>query len=200
METLAARPIGGDGIGRPASVPGRQSAVRYVVVVAGPHPNHRRRRRATGSGCLPLTTRRRRLSGDLRALLARQQNRHRRGYGWQHTTVKAILENPRYAGFAIYGVPEGRGAAGSGGRGRRTRGALPAFAAVEDRARSREPAHPAIVSVATFTCVQLRVRRGSGAGSSTGAARAPWCLVRRWRSSTTRRRPRSGPRRLSSAR
>jgi len=62
METLAARPIGDDGIGRLASVPGRQSAVRYVVVVAAPHPNHRRRRRATGSGCLPLTTRRRRLS------------------------------------------------------------------------------------------------------------------------------------------
>ncbi|MEV6892191.1 recombinase family protein [Kribbella sp. NPDC051137] len=92
-----------------------------------------------------------------------QQNRHRRGDGWQHTTVKAILENPRHTGFAIYGRwqkieelldPEDV-AAGHVVRFRRS----PHSKIV----RSREPAHPAIVSVDTFTCVQLelRVRRGA---------------------------------------
>ncbi|MFF0342875.1 recombinase family protein [Kribbella sp. NPDC004875] len=89
-----------------------------------------------------------------------QQNRHRRGDGWQHTTVKAILENPRYTGFAIYGRwqkveelldPEDV-AAGHVVRFRRS----PQSKIV----RSREPADPAIVSVDTFT----RLRRALEAG------------------------------------
>ncbi|GAA1595050.1 recombinase family protein [Kribbella karoonensis] len=100
-----------------------------------------------------------------------QQNRHRRGDGWQHTTVKAILENPRYTGVAIYGrwqkveelldpVEELRApedlAVGHVVRFRRS--------PQSEIGRSREPAHPAIVSVDTFTRgqLELRVRRGSG--------------------------------------
>jgi hypothetical protein len=93
-----------------------------------------------------------------------QQNRHRRGDGWQHSTVKAILENPRYTGFAIYGrwqkveelLDPDDVAAGHVVRFRRS----PQSKIV----RSREPAHAAIVSVEMFTRVQLElpVRRGGG--------------------------------------
>ena len=31
------------------------------------------------------------------------QNRHRLGDGWQGSTVRSILENPRYTGYAIFG-------------------------------------------------------------------------------------------------
>jgi hypothetical protein len=71
--------------------------------------------------------------------------------GWQQPAVVAILENPRYMGYAIYGRwqkveelldPEDV-AAGYIARFRRS----PQARIV----RSREPAHPAIVSVETFT-------------------------------------------------
>ncbi|MDQ3787811.1 MAG: recombinase family protein [Actinomycetota bacterium] len=32
-----------------------------------------------------------------------EQNRHRHADGWQGTTVRAILENPRYTGYAFFG-------------------------------------------------------------------------------------------------
>src|SRR3990170_1928014 len=32
-----------------------------------------------------------------------RQNRHRKADGWQHSAVKAILDNPKYTGYAIYG-------------------------------------------------------------------------------------------------
>ncbi|MFE6921621.1 recombinase family protein [Nocardia sp. NPDC057663] len=32
-----------------------------------------------------------------------EQNRHRSGDGWQATTVGAILQNPRYTGYAVFG-------------------------------------------------------------------------------------------------
>jgi Recombinase len=32
-----------------------------------------------------------------------EQNRHRAADGWQGCTVKAILDNPRYTGYAVFG-------------------------------------------------------------------------------------------------
>jgi hypothetical protein len=87
--------------------------------------------------------------------------------------VKAILENPRYTGYAIYGrwqkveelLDPDDVAAGHVVRFRRS--------AQSRIVRSREPAHPAIVSVEDFTRVQLemRARRGSGASDSAKRAR-----------------------------
>jgi Recombinase len=31
------------------------------------------------------------------------QNRHRLADGWQGSTVRAILDNPRYTGYAVFG-------------------------------------------------------------------------------------------------
>ncbi|WP_132210328.1 recombinase family protein [Kribbella steppae] len=91
------------------------------------------------------------------------QNPHRRADGWQGSTVRAILENPRYTGFAIYGrwqkveelLDPDDVAAGHIVRFRRS----PTSKVV----RSREPAHPAIVSVNDFTRVQLEIRARRGA-------------------------------------
>ncbi|MET8650431.1 recombinase family protein [Nocardia aurea] len=33
----------------------------------------------------------------------RRQRSHRSGDGWQEFTVRAILENPRYTGYAVFG-------------------------------------------------------------------------------------------------
>ncbi|MEU8223631.1 recombinase family protein [Kribbella sp. NPDC048915] len=167
---------------------GGRAPYGYVVVDAGPHPNPRKAQEgyrlrvlAIDNEAAAVVERIFQLYLDglgLKSIAETlnlegvpcpsahtpQQNRHRRGDGWQHTTVKAILENPRYTGFAIYGRwqkveelldPEDV-AAGHVVRFRRS----PQSKIV----RSREPAHPAIVSVDTFTRVQLelRVRRGSG--------------------------------------
>jgi DNA invertase Pin-like site-specific DNA recombinase len=90
-----------------------------------------------------------------------EQNRHRLADGWQASTVRAILENPRYTGYAVFGRwykretlldPDDVGA----GHVVRFRRASP------DRiARSRVPAHPAIVTVEDFVDVQLRRRSRS---------------------------------------
>lgn len=109
-----------------------------------------------------------------------KQNRHRRMDGWQHSTIAAILENPRYTGCAIYGRwqkveelldPEDI-AAGYIVRFRRS----PQAKIV----RSRQPAHPAVVSVETFTAVQLEQRRRKTGG------RPDWSSVNRQRVSKTR--------------
>ncbi|MEU4390157.1 recombinase family protein [Kribbella sp. NPDC023855] len=102
-----------------------------------------------------------------------RQNRHRRADGWQHSAVKAILENPRYTGYAIYGrwqkveelLDPDDVAAGHVVRFRRS--------AQSRIVRSREPAHPAVVSVETFTRVQLemRARRGSDMASRASQPR-----------------------------
>ncbi|WP_328324396.1 recombinase family protein [Kribbella sp. NBC_00382] len=97
--------------------------------------------------------------------------------GWQHSTVAAILENPRYTGYAIYRRwqkveelldPEDV-AAGYIARFRRS----PQAKIV----RSREPAHPVIVSVDTFTAVQLEKRKRRSGGvegwSTRSRRRAP---------------------------
>jgi hypothetical protein len=83
------------------------------------------------------------------------QNRHRLADGWQGSTVRAILENPRYTGYAFFGrwakhetlLDPDDVAAGHIVRFRRARS--------ERVVRSRLPAHPAIVSVETFTQTQL---------------------------------------------
>jgi hypothetical protein len=91
------------------------------------------------------------------------QNRHRLADGWQASTIRAILENPRYTGYAFFGrwakhetlLDPDDVAAGHVIRFRR---------AGPDRVvRSRQPAHPAIVSVEDFTRVQL-IRRSKAAG------------------------------------
>jgi hypothetical protein len=78
------------------------------------------------------------------------QNRHRLGDGWQGSTVRSVLENPRYTGYAVFGRwarqetlldPDDI----AGGHVVRFRRVAP------DRVvRSRTPAHPQIVTVETF--------------------------------------------------
>ena len=91
------------------------------------------------------------------------QNRHRLADGWQGSTIRAIMENPRYTGYAFFGrwtkhetlLDPDDVAAGHVIRFRRSN---------PDRVvRSRQPAHPAIVSVEVFTQAQL-MRRSKGAG------------------------------------
>jgi DNA invertase Pin-like site-specific DNA recombinase len=70
-----------------------------------------------------------------------RQNRHRKMDGWQHSTIVANLENPRYTGYAIYGR----------------------WQKVEELLDPDDvAAHPAIVSVDTFTAAQLEKRRWQG--------------------------------------
>jgi DNA invertase Pin-like site-specific DNA recombinase len=92
-----------------------------------------------------------------------EQNRHRHADGWQGSAVKAILDNPRYTGYAFFGrwtrhetlLDPDDVAAGHVIRFRRS---------TPDRiVRSRQPAHPAIVSVDDFTRAQL-LRRSKAAG------------------------------------
>ncbi|MFI6042615.1 recombinase family protein [Nocardia sp. NPDC051321] len=88
-----------------------------------------------------------------------EQNRHRSGDGWQAPTVAAILQNPRYTGYAVFGrwtkreelIDPDDVAAGY---------AIRFVRATADRiVRSRRPAHPHIVSVEQFTEAHL-IRRG----------------------------------------
>lgn len=97
-----------------------------------------------------------------------EQNTHRLADGWQGSTVRSILENPRYTGYAVFGrwtkhetlLDPDDVAAGHVVRFRRS---------TPDRVvRSRKPAHPAIVDVQTFIDVQLR-RRARAAGGLAGS-------------------------------
>jgi hypothetical protein len=73
--------------------------------------------------------------------------RHRAKDGWQAGTVAAILQNPRYTGYAVFGrwtkheelLDPDDAAAGNVTRFRRS----PSHRIV----RSKKPAHPAIISV-----------------------------------------------------
>lgn len=95
------------------------------------------------------------------------QNGHRIADGWQGSTIKAILDNPRYTGYAVFGrwarhemlLDPDDVAAGHVTRFRR--------ASADRIVRSREQAHPAIVSVETFTQVQLLRRTKSAGGLAT---------------------------------
>ncbi|GAA2806838.1 recombinase family protein [Saccharopolyspora taberi] len=91
------------------------------------------------------------------------QNRHRLADGWQGSTVRSILENPRYTGYAFFGrwtkhetlLDPDDVAAGHVTRFRRSS---------PDRiVRSRKPAHPVIVPVEDFTQAQL-LRRSKASG------------------------------------
>ena len=103
------------------------------------------------------------------------QNRHRLADGWQASAVRAILDNPRYTGYAVFGrwvrretlLDPDDVAAGHVTRFRR--------AAPERIVRSRTPAHPAIVSVELFTRAQLLRRTKSAGGLATArkAERGP---------------------------
>lgn len=93
------------------------------------------------------------------------QNRHRTGDGWQAPTVAAILQNPRYTGYAVFGrwskveelMDPDDVAAGHVVRFRRSRA---------DRIiRSRRPAHPKVVSVEVFTEAHLIRRAKAGSGN-----------------------------------
>ena len=100
-----------------------------------------------------------------------EQNPHRRGDGWLGSTIRSILENPRYTGYAVFGRwtktevlldPDDV----SAGHTVQFRRASP------DRVvRSRLPAHPAIVTVQQFTQVQLLRRAKTLAGRSRAERR-----------------------------
>ncbi|MCO1657365.1 recombinase family protein [Pseudonocardia sp. S2-4] len=166
----------------------------YKVVDGGPHPNPRKaaegfrlRVLAIDEDTAPAVRRifreylagagDRMIAGGLNrdgvpcpSSMRPEQNRHRLADGWQGSTVRSILENPRYTGYAVFGrwtktemlADPDDVAAGHVTRFRR--------AAPEDVVRSRKPAHPAIVSVEDFTRAQV-VRRSRGAGGMAGIAK-----------------------------
>ncbi|MFC3898558.1 recombinase family protein [Lentzea rhizosphaerae] len=115
------------------------------------------------------------------------QNRHRLADGWQGSTVRAILENPRYTGFAFFGRwtrqevlldPDDVGA----GHVVRFRKAAP------DRVvRSRKKAHPHVVEVEEFVQAQL-LRKSRGAGGFSAGKK----LVRGPKKQTKRAYPLRG--------
>jgi DNA invertase Pin-like site-specific DNA recombinase len=106
---------------------GGRAPYGYLVVDAGRHPNPRKAQEryrlrvlASGEFAAPIVERIFAMYLDglgFRAIAetlnaegvacpsahSPQQNRHRRGDGWQSSTVRAILENPRYTGCAVYG-------------------------------------------------------------------------------------------------
>ncbi|HEV8559892.1 MAG TPA: recombinase family protein, partial [Actinophytocola sp.] len=100
------------------------------------------------------------------------QNRHRLADGWQGSTVRSIVENPRYTGYAFFGrwtkqetlIDPDDVAAGHVVRFRRS--------APGRVVRSRRPAHPEIISVEHFTQAQL-LRRSKGAGGLATARKTP---------------------------
>ncbi|MFC9964601.1 recombinase family protein [Nocardia ignorata] len=91
-----------------------------------------------------------------------EQNRHRSGDGWQTSTIAAILQNPRYTGYAFFGrwtkteslLDPDDVAAGHIVKFKRS----PAQHII----RSRHPAHPAIISVETFTQATLKRKQRAG--------------------------------------
>jgi DNA invertase Pin-like site-specific DNA recombinase len=158
---------------------GGRAPYGYTVTDGGPHPNPRkasegRRLRVLAIDPTAATTVRRIYTDYLHGHSYRriaaalnndrvpcpsaarpEQNRHRRADGWQASTVRAILDNPRYTGYAVFGrwtrhdalIDPDDVAAGHITRFRR--------AAPAQVVRSRTAAHPAIVTVEEFTRVQL---------------------------------------------
>ncbi|MFI6025087.1 recombinase family protein [Amycolatopsis magusensis] len=172
---------------------GGRAPYGYVVVDGGPHPNPRKaaegfRLRVLQEDESADVVRRifaEYLEGNGDRAIAKglnqdgvpcpsqrrpEQNRHRLADGWQGSTVRAILENPRYTGYAVFGRwtkhetllnPDDVGA-GHVVRFRR--------AQLDRVVRSRRPAHPPIVSVEDFTQAQL-MRRSRAAGGMRGIAK-----------------------------
>ena len=130
------------------------------------------------------------------------QNSHRLADGWQGSTVRAILDNPRYTGYAFFGrwtkhetlLDPDDIAAGHVVRFRRS--------STDRVVRSRQPSHPAIVSVDTFTQAQL-LRRSKSAGGLRTACREersgrvtaqPYLLRGRLRCAVCHRKMEASPR------
>ncbi|HYQ63701.1 recombinase family protein [Actinophytocola sp.] len=174
---------------------GRQQGGRtpygYKIVDGGPHPNPRKavegyrlRKLALDESAAEVVRRifaeylsgvgDRAIANGLNrdgvpcpSALRPEQNSHRLADGWQGSTVRSILENPRYTGYAFFGrwtkheelLDPDDVAAGHVVRFRRS---------TPDRiVRSRRPAHPEIVSVEDFTRVQLLRRSKGAAGLKT---------------------------------
>ncbi|WP_246009894.1 recombinase family protein [Actinokineospora cianjurensis] len=173
---------------------GGRAPYGYRVVDAGPHPNPRKAAEGfrlrvlaldesaaevverifadylNGKGDRAIANALNREAIPCPSAARPEQNRHRIADGWQATTVRSILENPRYTGYAFFGRwtrremlldPDDVGA-GHVVRFKR--------ADADKVVRSREQAHPVIVPVEVFTEVQLR-RRGKGAGGLRATAR-----------------------------
>jgi DNA invertase Pin-like site-specific DNA recombinase len=171
---------------------GGRAPYGYVVVDAGPHPNPRKaaegyRLRALaiedasaevvrrifaeymdGKGDRAIANGLNRDGIPCPSARRPDQNRHRLADGWQGSTVRSILDNPRYTGYAFFGrwtkhetlLDPDDAAAGHVVRFRR--------AEVDRVVRSREQAHPAVVSVEDFTQAQL-LRRSKAAGGLKAA-------------------------------
>lgn len=172
---------------------GGRAPYGYVTVDAGPHPNPRTAAEGFRLRVLEIDPEAaevvRRIfaeylagNGDraIAGLLNRQgvpcpskrqphQNRHRLADGWQGSTLRAILENPRYTGYAVFGRwtrqetlldPEDV-SAGHVTRFRR--------AGTNQVVRSRTIAHPPIVTVEEFTEAQVKRRAKSVGGLRTAS-------------------------------
>ncbi|MEU4448262.1 recombinase family protein [Actinosynnema sp. NPDC050801] len=167
---------------------GGRAPYGYVVVDGGPHPNPRKASEGyrlrvlaideqsaevvrrifaeyvSGRGDRAIATGLNRDGIPCPSARRPDQNRHRLADGWQGSTVRAILDNPRYTGFAFFGrwarqemlLDPDDVAAGYVIRFRR--------ASADRIVRSRKPAHPAIVSVEEFTQAHLLRKSKSAAG------------------------------------
>ncbi|MCE7003260.1 recombinase family protein [Kibdelosporangium philippinense] len=170
---------------------GGRAAYGYTVVDGGPHPNPRKaaegfrlRVLAIDEPAAEVVRRifREYLQGKGDRAIAKglnedgilcpsarrpEQNRHRQADGWQGSTVRSILENPKYTGYAFFGrwtrqemlLDPDDVSAGHVVRFRR--------APADKVVRSRRPAHPEIVSVEDFTLAQVKRQAKSAGGLRT---------------------------------
>lgn len=170
---------------------GGRAPYGYVTVDGGPHPNPRKAAEGyrlrmlaidepsaevvrrifaeylSGRGDRAIATRLNQDAIPCPSARRPDQNRHRLADGWQGSTVRAILDNPRYTGFAFFGrwarqemlLDPDDIAAGHVIRFRR--------ASTDRIVRSRRPAHPAIITVEEFTQVQLLRKSKSAGGLKT---------------------------------
>ncbi|MFI6031873.1 recombinase family protein [Amycolatopsis magusensis] len=162
----------------------------YVVIDAGPHPNPRKaaegyhlralsidprtghivqrifKEYLAGSGYLAIARTLNRDAIPCPSAQRPEQNRHRRGDGWQPSTVRAILDNPRYTGYAVFGrwkrhemlMNPDDVAAGTVMRFKR--------APAENVVRSHHIAHPPLISVTDFTAVhRMRTNKSHAFGT-----------------------------------
>ncbi|WP_233532402.1 recombinase family protein [Antrihabitans sp. YC2-6] len=173
---------------------GGRAPYGYIVIDSGTHPNPRKAAEGYRLRVLAIDDASadvvRRIFADYldgagdRAIAARlnrdgilcpsarrpDQNRHRLADGSQPSTIRSILENPRYTGYAFFGrwfkqemlLDPDDVASGHVVRFRKS--------PRERVVRSRNPAHPAIVSVQEFTETQL-IRRARANGGLEGQAR-----------------------------
>ncbi|MBB5923604.1 DNA invertase Pin-like site-specific DNA recombinase [Actinoalloteichus hoggarensis] len=170
---------------------GGRTPFGYTVVDAGPHPNPRKAAEGyrlrvlkidedaaevvrrifaeylDGKGDRAIANGLNRAGIACPSARRPEQNRHRLADGWQGSTVRAILDNPKYTGYAVFGRwtrhetlidPEDIAA----GHVTRFRRAKP-----DQVVRSRSMAHPPIVTVEEFTEAQVKRRAKSVGGLRT---------------------------------